>query len=49
VCVSLSPYRHELLLRSASLGQGVILDRRVFRFRKNVLLSIFRLKLCNQI
>jgi hypothetical protein len=30
-------------------GQGVVLDRRVFRFRKNVLFSIFRLKLCNRI
>jgi hypothetical protein len=28
--VSPSPYRHEPFLRSASLGQGVILDHRVF-------------------
>jgi hypothetical protein len=32
--VSLSPFRRELFLRSASLEQGVIFDRRVFRFRK---------------
>jgi hypothetical protein len=48
-CVSLSPYRRETFLRSASLGQGSILDQLVFRFRKNVLLSIFYLKRCNRI
>jgi hypothetical protein len=49
VGVSLSPYRRELFLRSASLGQGAILDQRVFRFRKMFLFSIFRLKLYNRI
>jgi hypothetical protein len=30
-CVlSLSPFRHEPFLRSASQGQGAVLDRRVF-------------------
>jgi hypothetical protein len=47
--VSLSPYRREPFLRSTSLGQGVVLYRWVFRFRKVFLFSIFRLKLCNRI
>jgi hypothetical protein len=47
--VYLSPYRREPFLRLAFLGQGVILDQRVFRFRKMFLVSIFRLKLCNRI
>jgi hypothetical protein len=47
--VSLSPYRREPFMRPASLGQGVILDRRVFCFCQMFLFSIFRLKLCNRI
>jgi hypothetical protein len=47
--LSLSPYRREPFLRSTSLGQGAVLDRRVFCIRKIFLFSIFRLKLCNQI
>jgi hypothetical protein len=46
---SLSPFRHEPFLRSASLGQGAILDHGVFCFRKNIFYSLFRLKLCNRI
>jgi hypothetical protein len=41
-CASLSPSRCEPFLRSASLGQGAILDHQVFRFRKSFLFSIFR-------
>jgi hypothetical protein len=41
VC-SLSPSRREAFLRSASLGQGVILDRRVFFILQIVLFSILR-------
>jgi hypothetical protein len=48
MCV-LSLSRREPFLRSSSLGQGVVLDRRVFRFRKSFLFSIFRSKLCNRI
>jgi hypothetical protein len=32
--VSLSSYRRVAFLRSASLGQGAVLDRRVFHFHK---------------
>jgi hypothetical protein len=31
---ALSPFRRELFLRSASLGQGVVLDRGVFTYAK---------------
>jgi hypothetical protein len=47
--VSLSPYRREPFLRLVSLGQGVILDRRVIASAKIFLFSIFRLKLYNLI
>jgi hypothetical protein len=36
-------------LRSASLGQGAVLDRQVIISAKMFLLSIFCLKLCNRI
>jgi hypothetical protein len=39
VC-SLSPYRCEPFLKSAFLGQGVILDRRVSSLSKNVFYSL---------
>jgi hypothetical protein len=45
--MSLSPYRREPFLRSASLGQGVVLDHRVLASAKMFLFSIFCLKLCN--
>jgi hypothetical protein len=48
-CLSL-PLLHEPFLRSAFLGQGGVLDRRVITFAKMFLLSIFHcLKLCNHI
>jgi hypothetical protein len=49
VGVCLSPYRREPFLRSASLAQDVVLDRRVNASAKMFLFSIFRLKLCNRI
>jgi hypothetical protein len=45
--VSLSPNRREPFSRSASLGQGAVLDHRVIASAKMFLFSIFRLKLCN--
>jgi hypothetical protein len=45
---SLSPFRHELFLRSASLGQRAVLDRGVFTSIKCILFPL-PLKLCNRI
>jgi hypothetical protein len=48
VC-SLSPSRHEPFLRSASLRQGAILNRRVFSLLQIIFIFYLPLKLCNQI
>jgi hypothetical protein len=48
VC-SLSPSRREPFLESASLGHGVVLDRRVFSLPQVHFILFFRLKLCNRI
>jgi hypothetical protein len=37
---ALSPFWRELFLRSASLGEGVSLDRGVFAFAKCILFSL---------
>jgi hypothetical protein len=47
VC-SLSPSRCEPFLKSASLGQGVILDRRVFSISQIIFILYLPLKLCNR-
>jgi hypothetical protein len=44
VGVSLSSYRREPFLRSASLGQGVVLDRRVSSHSQNVFILYLPLK-----
>jgi hypothetical protein len=46
---SLSPYRCEPFLRSASLGQGAVLDRRVFSLPQSFLFSTLRSKLYDRI
>jgi hypothetical protein len=48
VC-SLSPSRRKPFLRSASLGQGVILNRRVFSLLQIIFILYLPLKLCNWI
>jgi hypothetical protein len=44
VC-SLSPYRRELLLRSAFLVKGAVLDRRVCSLPQNVFILYLPLKI----
>jgi hypothetical protein len=41
---SLSPYQREPFLRLASLGQGVVLDRRVSSLLQNVFIFYLLLK-----
>jgi hypothetical protein len=48
VC-SLPPSRHESFLRSAFLGQGVVLDHQVFLLSQIVFILYLSLKLCNRI
>jgi hypothetical protein len=43
----LSPSRRESFLRSASLGQGVILYHRVFLLLQIIFILYLPLKLCN--
>jgi hypothetical protein len=50
MCVlSLSPCRHEPFLKSASLGQGAILDHQVFLLLQIIFILYLPLKLCNRI
>jgi hypothetical protein len=47
--VCLSPFRREPFFRSASLGQGAVLDHRMFSLPPMFLFLIFLLKLRNRI
>jgi hypothetical protein len=47
-CVSLPPFWYEPFMRSAPLGQGVILNRRVV-VSTNIFILNLSLKLCNRI